>query len=357
MFAALLAWPGAPRSSFPQPAAVAAAAARPTGAQDPAAASDLVQGEGAGFHWQSPAGLAATARRFAPEVEGILADARGWLGAVGPFEPVRLEWVRDREELAAALQRPVRDWFAAVALPFERRMVIAVQVAGGEDRLRLTLRHEILHLAMADRGPAVWEQLPAWFHEGCAEVFAGDVYLGQLGAPVAWRAFTGELEPLQRFEDGFPASTLGAATGYRLGHEFVSRLQRLFGQRIVPEILAAVESGRSFDGALIDLTGLSLITHETAMRDQLASMSSLAGEIYPQLFLAFALLMIVSLPVVRAARRRKKREFEDRWASDDSRARMHPALESGLWREPQGDSTTSGDEEPDALEGWVEDEW
>ena len=343
LLAALLVVPGAPlfaglRSQDPAPAEARAS----------------VRGTGPGFTWESSRGLAGLAERFAAEIPAILEEARQWTGLTPDPRPLHLEWVADRAALARALGEPqVPEWFAAVAVPEQRRLILATSIAGSEAQLRATLRHELMHLAMADLGPAAYARLPAWFHEGCAQVFAGDVYLSQLEISLPWRAFTGELESLSEYRAGFGREPVQAAVGYALGQRYVARLQRVYGAAVLPALLARVAAGASLDAALLAETKLSEVSHEEALREELASAAALLADFYPHLFVVVALALLAVYPFWRAARRRRRRELEDRWARDDRRARLDPVLASGQWREPTP-AGEAGAEEPEALDWWEE---
>lgn len=287
--------------------------------------TDLETGQGDGFRWTAPASIGRVARRMQPEVVEVLRAARTWIGLddnSALYEPFTLDWVVSREDLARALGRNrVPDWFAAVAIPSERRLVIATQIAGSEDRLRITLRHELMHLAMADLGMDTFRRLPSWFHEGCAQVFAGDVYLGDLGVTLSWRALSGSLESLKDFERGFGDDPYRAAVGYELSETYVNRLLLQYDDGILIRLIRRVREGKSLDAAHIDETGLSVISHENLMREDLQSLLTVAGDIYKQLFLALSLGLIVVFPFVRAARKRRRRALEEHWETVDE----HPS--------------------------------
>jgi hypothetical protein len=334
--AALLALPGAPllRAAAPQQS-----------------------GQGPGFTWTAPDGLAHLAERYEPEVARLLVEAREWTTLPADPRPFRVEWVADREDLARALRLDgVPAWYAAVAVPSERRLIIATEVAGSEARLFSTVRHELMHLAMADLGPAAWERLPAWFHEGCAEVFAGEVYLGEMGVSLSWRAVLGDLERLSEYRDGFPDSPARAAIGYALGERFVSRLVRHHGLPALQQTLALVRSGASLDAALIETTGEGIVGHEEAMRQELVNASGLLGEIYPQLFLGLALFMVLAFPIVRATRRRRREELEERWEREDRVEDLDPVLATGQWQRVEK-RPAGGDEDAEPWDDWDEEEF
>lgn len=287
-------------------------------------AQEIVQGSSGRLRWEAPPGLVPVAERLTAEAEAVLTEAHHWLGlqrGQGAIpEPVGgvIYWVRDREELAARLGRErVPKWYAAVARPGQQEIFMAVQVAGGEARLRSTLRHELVHHAMGALGPAAFKRIPSWFHEGLAEVFGGEIYLGDLGISLAWRANNGALKSLRTFADGFPDSPSLAAEGYAMGHAFVQRLIRIYGQPIIGEVLERIRLGDNLDQALIATTRLSLADHEAQLVEELRSFRSLiassAGQFGAGLFLVAALL----LPLALRRRARRRKAMEARWAEQD----------------------------------------
>jgi len=273
---------------------------------------------GAVFTVEASSGLSSVAESFEQEITQILTEAREWTGLSPSHEPFSLEWVASKDDLSHALGKETPSWFAAVAVPSERRLVIATEVAGSREQLRATLRHELMHLAMMDLGKDGFHRLPAWFHEGCAQLFAGDIYLRDFGASIGWLATSGDLDPLSTFRDGFPVEQHGAAIGYALGHAFVDRLVRQYGHVFLMEILAAVRTGQSLDEALIERTGSGVITHEEEMREELTAQWGWSGDLIMNLFLGLAVFSILSYPMVRSARKRRRRELEERWSIGDN---------------------------------------
>jgi len=263
--------------------------------------------------WKARPGLEERARALAGEVEALLAEARAFTGLAPDPRPVALELVGSREELSRKLGGPVPEWVAAVTLPAERKMILSLSSASSPERLRTTLRHEVMHLALADLGPQASARLPAWFHEGICEQFAGDVYLGGVGVTLSWRAWSGHLEGLSAYRKGFGGERLHAAVGYALARAFVARLVRLYGRKILPDLLGRVARGATLDEALLAATGLSVVTQEEALRQELHSLGGLLRDFYPQVFLGLMLLLMIGFPFVWRAKRRKRLRFEARW--------------------------------------------
>jgi peptidase MA superfamily protein len=284
---------------------------------------DVVEGNTQYFHWQAPPELAEVARKFSQEADDILVEAHRWLGlkrgaiALDQPRPGDMFWVRKREGIALHLGHEVPNWFAAVALPGRGEVVLSVGSAGGDYRLRSTMRHELVHHALSALGSESFGRLPAWFHEGLAERFSGEIYLSDSGTSLAWGAANDALPWLSEYKQGFGANTVTASMGYALGHAFVDRLIREYGLPIVGEVLEQVYLGASLDQALIETTGLSVITHEVQMREDLASLRNLLGNFHLHLITALFLLASFLLPFVWRKKRRRERAMERKWEQQE----------------------------------------
>lgn len=264
-----------------------------------------------------------------------LQKIEAWLGAL-PSEPGQLVWVADRSSFERTLGAETPSWFAAVTVPSQHRIVMLADRSKSTGQLSETFRHELVHWAMISLGDHAWQALPAWFHEGLAETWARTDPLSQFASPLAWRAFRGELSPLSRFREGFGKEPDAAAEGYGLAYAFVKRLVRIHGEPVISQLMARLRQGASLDQALIDVTGLGLISHEEALRAELGSWGALLGEIYPQLFLFTALFALAAAPFVVRARRRKRRLFEEKWAREEAeKLAEDEGSEDDRWIQPQ----------------------
>lgn len=289
-------------------------------------------GQSGPLRWSSPETLADFARPISETSARSLAEIEQWLG-LPPSPQGVVEWVGSSEEFRASLGYKSPDWFAAVTIPAQRRILMLADRSKPVTALSETFRHELVHWAMSGLGDPAWSSLPAWFHEGVAESWARTDPLASYATPLAWRAFRNELTPLMRFRDGFGAEPIQAAEGYALGHAFVARLLRIHGDDVLARLLALVREGSSLDQALITVTGFSLVTHEEQLRAELGSWSALLGEVYPQLFLFLALFALAIAPFVWRARRRRRRAFEEKWEREDRAA--EPAEVDDRWIEPR----------------------
>jgi hypothetical protein len=290
-------------------------------------AQELERGSTGRLSWEAPPGFAPLAKRLTSEAEVMLTDAHRWLGlsrgagAVQTPQAGRLYWVRDRSELAARLGRAsVPDWYAAVAQPLQGDVYLAVEVAGGESRLRSTLRHEIVHHAMGALPAEVFRRIPAWFHEGLAEAFSGEIYLGDVGVSLAWRANNGALSSLRRYAEGFPEDPIRAAEGYALGDAFVRRLIRVHGQPIIGEIIERLRLGDNLDQALLATTKKSLVENELALIEELRSLRSLLAASAPHVVTVLLFLAALLIPFALRRRARRRRAMEEKWQRQEDQA-------------------------------------
>ena len=290
--------------------------------------------------WVAEAGLEEVGLGLKEDAEIFLEEACLWLNLPRPTQ-CRIHLVARREDLAKALGGEAPTWAAAVTRVGADEIWLATEVAGGINRLRVTLRHEVVHLVMGALGEGAHRRLPAWFREGCAEQFAGDVYLGGLGVSLPWRSFTGGLSPLSDFRDGFGREADHAAEGYALGYAMVERLVRLYGEDIVAKILSRVAEGYTLDRALLALTGLSVVTHEQALRSDLASIPSLAGEAGPGFLTFIFLILALCSPLLFWLRAKKRKRFEEAWAAEISPER-------------EKESEVAEEELGDALDAWIQ---
>lgn len=295
-----------------------------------------VQGQTKHFRWSAADSELALARPLMEQVEADLQAITEWLGLPNPPRG-ELLWVESRDDLQEILDFRAPSWFAAVTQPHRNRIVMVIDAAQGQEQLQKTLRHELVHWAMMSLGEAQWARLPAWAHEGVAEVWAEQKLLSGLEVPLAWPAFRDELPYLGKFRDGFGSEPYLAAQGYAISHAFFARLQRIHGDDFMAKLMGELRAGQSLEQALITLTGLSTIQLEQDLRSELSSLSRLMGDLYPQFFLIVTLILLIGFPFAMRRRREKRRQFEKQWG----------------W----GDPDTESEEDLDASDGEEDDRW
>jgi hypothetical protein len=249
-------------------------------------------------------------------VEQELAAITDWLG-LEEAPTGELIWVSTKQDLQDRLAFRAPSWFAAVTQPHHKRIIMVVDAAYSQEQLHKTLRHEMVHWAMQSIGMESWATLPAWTHEGVAELWADQKLLGGMGVSLAWPAFRNELPYLGDYRDGFGSEPYRAAQGYALAHAFFQRLERTHGEEVIAGMMAGIRQGKTLDRTLIDLTGVGLADHENALRAELASLSRLLADIYPQFFLAVTLILLFGFPFAMRRRRHRQEAFERKWEAED----------------------------------------
>jgi hypothetical protein len=275
-----------------------------------------VRGTTEHFDWTTPESLVARTRPLTNLVEEDLAEITEWLGLPDPPRG-ELIWVKDRDQLDELLGFDSPSWFAAVTQAGRNRIIMVVEVAQSQTQLRTTLRHELVHWAMQGMGAEALVRLPAWFHEGVAEAWVDQHLLGSMGTPLGWRAFRNELPLLYEYNNGFGQEPLHASEGYAMAYAFIDRLTRIHGEQIIAEMMAALQSGKSVDAALIQITGFGLIDHEQEMRKELGSLNRLLADTYPKFFLIMTLILLIGFPFAMRRRRRRWKRREARWLAEE----------------------------------------
>ena len=268
-----------------------------------------------GLTWEYPDSLAPVAKRFQAEAEAIFEEAHDWLG-LEIQQSGTIQFVASHKDMEIAVGHDLPSWFAAVTVPRRHLLVMVTEKAKQEDVFRVTLRHEMAHLAMASMEPKFWQSLPAWFHEGVAQAFAGRTWLGRMNGSLAWRALFGEIPRLKEYQIGFGMEPLRAADGYALAHYQVEFFIRQHGPKAVAELLEQVRQGNSLEQASLHCFGLSLVTLEEQMGEELGSFGSVAASLVGQVVTLAILLSLMLIPWVIVRRRRRRLLLEARWLAE-----------------------------------------
>lgn len=270
------------------------------------------QGQTEHFRWSAQEEVVSFARPLMAMVEEDLAAIVTWLGLPDPPKG-ELLWVESREDLQQLLDFRTPSWFAAVTQPAEQRIIMVIDAAQGQEQLQKTLRHELVHWAMQSLGMQQWSRLPAWAHEGVAEVWAEQRVLTGMEVPLAWPAFRNELPFLGDFREGFGTEPYRASQGYAIAHAFFARLERIHGEDFIARVMQELVRGQSLEQALLQHTGASTIQLEQDLRAELGSLSRLLADLYPQFFLIVTLVLIVGFPFAMRRRRERRRLYEQHW--------------------------------------------
>jgi hypothetical protein len=207
----------------------------------------------------------------------------------------------------------------------EIHLMLAEARASGAG-LRPILVHELTH-ELLDQLCEPWGgRLPRWFHEGLAQVVAGDTYLGASEENIIWRALADQLLPFSSLDQDFPREPSRLQLAYAQSFSFVAWLEREYGRRLLLASVRAVDGETSFERALVIATRASTAELEDGWRNWLRYGSGAWWRVL--LGQCFSLLMILALPLLalamirrlradRAARERLGRAHESEQATDD----------------------------------------
>ena len=191
--------------------------------------------------------------------------------------------------------------------------------------LKDVVRHELVHELLDQYCGQDGRYVPRWFHEGLAQMLAGDTYLGASEEDLVWRVAAGSLRSIDVLDRKFPSTTTQRRTAYSHSFSYVSWLVREYGLPAMLRVARYTDSSTSFARALVAHAGRSTLELEDRWRSYLLHGS---GARWRSLFSNwFSLLMILVLPVLvlalrrrldseeRAARRIAERAVQDRLAA------------------------------------------
>lgn len=206
--------------------------------------------------------------------------------------------------------------------------------------VRHELVHELLDQSCGDDGRYV----PRWFHEGLAQLLAGDTYLGASEDDLVWRITGGSLRNIDTLAAKFPETTVQRRTAYGHSYSYVAWLAREYGLADLLRVARYTDVTTSFARALVAQSGRSTLELEDAWRSYVVHGS---GARWRSLFSNwFSLLLILALPVLvlalmrrlqseeRAGRRLVQRAAADRLAAEQRALELARAEEEAARAEP-----------------------
>lgn len=205
---------------------------------------------------------AALARIAAAHLPAPLADA------ALPPDSIDVVLAPGEEAFRTLTGGRVPDWGLAVAFPDRRRIVLrSPRLTGSEDvDPGIVLRHELNHVYLA-LGAGGSASTPRWFSEGFAALYAGE-WRWVDPVRLAWGRVTGGLAPLSGLESGFPEAP-APGLAYVQSMAAVRNLQRRGGDRGVGLLLERLREGATFDAALRQTYGLTLIEFYMAWDEEM----------------------------------------------------------------------------------------
>jgi hypothetical protein len=157
----------------------------------------------------------------------------------------------------------VPDWSAGLAFPERDRIVLPVFTArAGREPLITVLRHELAHVALSRYlGSAV----PRWFHEGYAQLAAGNWRSNDAWA-LRIAVLLSQLPALESLSLDFASSRLRADHAYLLSYTAVEFLSRLGGPSGFARLLERWRETGDLDTAMRRTYGLTLGQFERLWR-------------------------------------------------------------------------------------------
>lgn len=223
-----------------------------------------------------------------------------------PRTPFRIVLHRDAGDLPPVLRPFHHEGSPGFALLGRHEIHLLVEAADGAPAgLRAVLVHELVHEFLDQANERLGVRLPRWFHEGLAQVIAGDTYLGVSEELIVWRAATQQLLPFYELADGFPRDPLLLRIAYAQSYSFVAWLERRLGRADLIELARSVDKDKSIELALVHATGRSTAALQDEWRDHVLHGSGASWRVLLQQF--FALSMVLALPLLALAMIRRQR--------------------------------------------------
>lgn len=206
------------------------------------------------------------------------------------------------------------------------------------------VRHELVHELLDQYVKPNGSHIPRWFHEGLAQLLAGDTYLGAREDDLVWRAGAGTLPSMDSLGDRFPKATSDVRTAYAQSFSYVAWLSREYGMSTLLRCARYADRMTPFGRALVGQTGRDSLQLETAWKHYVVHGSGAPWRVLLSSW--FSLLMIFALPVLvlalirrlnaeeRAARRMAARTRSDALAAERAaRVRAESAEQTAAWQQ------------------------
>lgn len=247
---------------------------------------------------------AAAARDLAEGMQADRAELEKLLGGLdaGDIE-VRLAF--GREEFAALQPRGRRapGWAAGVAWPHLGLVVVDVRASNRGGDVRAVLRHELAHVAL---GRLIQGQVPRWFTEGFAQLYAGEWTLSR-SATLARAVSFDALIPVQDIERSWPRLPTDVDLAYAQSVSLVSHLatrgDRGGLQRLIYRLGQGEEFHQAFSGAMSQPLVVVELEWKEVLRDRYGWLPVITDT---NLVLGLG-GFILTIGAWRARRRRKRR--------------------------------------------------
>ncbi len=260
-----------------------------------------------------------------------------------------------RAEMPDALAAGAHEDAPGFALLGQHQLHLVLDVmARTNTSLVGVVRHELAHELLDQYCGEHGRRIPRWFHEGFAQLLAGDTYLGASEEDLVWRVTGGSLRTIDLLDSRFPDNTVQLRTAYGHSYSYVAWLAREYGLDALLRVARYTDATTSFGRALVAQTGRSSLDLDEAWRSYLVHGSGAPWR--SVLTHWFSLLLVFVLPVLVLAlmRRLKSEERAARRMAQraDAEQRAAAAREAAARQaEAAGDKTPPFNEEDDGRSG------
>ena len=218
-----------------------------------------------------------------------------------------------RAEMPSALVAGVHEAAPGFAILGRHQIHLVLDVvASARTTLAGVVKHELVHELLDQYCGVNGRLIPRWFHEGLAQLLAGDTYLGASEEDLVWRVAGGSLRSIDTLAERFPKSTVQLRTAYAYSYSYVAWLARTYGIPALLQIARHTDKRTSFPRALVGWTGMSTLDLEEDWRAYVVHGSGARWR--SVLSHWFSLVLIMVLPVLVLALMRRLRS-EERAAS------------------------------------------
>lgn len=225
------------------------------------------------------------------------------------------------------------------------------QIVQSGTKLRGVVRHELVHELLDQYVAPQGKRMPRWFHEGLAQLLAGDTYLDAREDDLVWRVGAGSLPRFDTLESQFPATTTKLRTAYAQSYSYVAWLSRQYGMPLLLRVARYTDDLTSFGAALVGQTGRDAFQLEQGWKDYVLYGSGAPWRVMFDSW--FSLLMIFVLPVLVLALMRRLNSEER--AARQLAARAHAdqlRAEEAEWRRAEAERLAAEQAQNAGLLGW-----
>ncbi len=270
---------------------------------------------------EAPPALEPTAARLRAIDPEQLASTMRLVGLTRPGPPLRVILAPEGSGPAVL----VSPWISGYALSDRGLIVLMPQRVPSypDSSLEDVLRHEVAHVLIARA--AGNRPLPRWFHEGLAMI-AGGSWGFEDRSRLTLALLADRPVSLAELEKRFAGGQAEVNRAYAIAGSFVRDLFERHGREAVPEILAGVARGLSFEEAFRAVTGASLADAESSFW----SRQTFWYRWVPFLTSSVTLWLLITLLALWAIQRRRARDAALRrmWEAEEERLRLAAAAQA-----------------------------